>query len=98
MIVQILFWLLRIVPTLINAYSTLLVVYALMTWLPNAMASPLGQLLHRIVDPYLNVFRRLIPSVGMVSFSVLFGILFLRLVERGVIIVLGYLIGLALQF
>ncbi|MDE1547928.1 YggT family protein [Jeotgalibaca caeni] len=92
--VQILFWLLRIVPTIINAYSSLLVIYALMTWLPNAMTSPLGQFIARLVEPYLNVFRRLIPSFGMVSFSVLFAILFLRLVDYGAQVVLIFLIRL----
>lgn len=92
--VNILLWLLAIVPRLINAYSTLLIIYALMTWLPNAFASKFGQIIARLVEPYLNIFRRLIPSVGMVSFSVLFAILFLRLVEYGAQVVLIFLIRL----
>lgn len=93
---QILIWLLDVIPTVIDAYSTLLVVYALLTWLPNAYSSRFGQFVARLVEPYLNVFRRIIPSVGMVSFSVLFAILFLRLVEYGAQVILIYLLRLVL--
>lgn len=90
----IILWLIRTVPTLINAYSTLLVVYALMTWLPNAMTSGFGQLIARLVEPYLNFFHRLIPPMGMVSFSVIFALLFLRLVDYGARVVLVFLYNL----
>ena len=93
---RILIWLLDVVPTVINAYSTLLVIYALLTWLPNAPTSRFGQFVARLVEPYLNVFRRIIPSVGMVSFSVLFAILFLRLVEYGAQAILIFLLRLVL--
>ena len=92
--VTIILWLLKVVPMLINAYSSLLVIYALMTWLPNATSSPFGQIIARLVEPYLNVFRRLIPSIGMVSFSIIFAILFLRLVENGAVIFLMFLLKL----
>lgn len=93
---QILIWLLDVVPKVIDAYTTLLVIYALLTWLPNAYSSRFGQFVARLVEPYLNVFRRLIPPVGMVSFSVLFAVLFLRLVEYGAQVVLLYLLRLVL--
>ncbi|MGP6138867.1 MULTISPECIES: YggT family protein [unclassified Jeotgalibaca] len=93
---QIIIWLLDVIPTVIDAYTTLLFVYALLTWLPNGYNSRFGQFVARLVEPYLNVFRRLIPSVGMVSFSVLFAILFLRLVEYGAQAILIYLLRLVL--
>lgn len=95
--IQILLWLRQFVAWAFNAYSTLLVVYALMTWLPNAMSSSFGQLIARLVEPYLNFFRRIIPSIGMVSFSVLFAILFLRLVSYGADVVIVFLLRLLLR-
>ena len=92
--VTIILWLLKVIPMLINAYSTLLVAYALMTWLPNASNSQFGQIIARLVEPYLDIFRRLIPSVGMVSFSIIFAILFLRLVEYGAEVILIFLLRL----
>lgn len=92
--VRIILFLMDLVPRVINIYSGILAIYALMTWLPNALSSKFGQLITRIVEPYLSIFYRLIPSVGMVSFSVLFAILFLRLVNYGAYVVLLFLLQL----
>ncbi|XP_057475410.1 ylmG homolog protein 2, chloroplastic [Actinidia eriantha] len=47
----------------LNIYNTLLVVRLVLTWFPNsppAIVSPLSTL----CDPYLNIFRGLIPPLG----------------------------------
>ncbi|KAL5559542.1 hypothetical protein UlMin_035753 [Ulmus minor] len=47
----------------LNIYNTLLVVRLVLTWFPNsppAIVSPLST----ICDPYLNIFRGLIPPLG----------------------------------
>lgn len=91
---QLILGLMELVSTVINAYSMLLVIYALLTWFPNARSSGLFRIIGRLVEPYLNIFHRLIPPIGMISFSILFAILFLRLVERGAHIVLLFLLRL----
>ncbi|KAJ6816585.1 ylmG-like protein 2, chloroplastic-like [Iris pallida] len=47
----------------LNIYNTLLVVRLVLTWFPNsppAIVSPLST----ICDPYLNIFRGIIPPLG----------------------------------
>ncbi|KAL9687387.1 hypothetical protein QQ045_031788 [Rhodiola kirilowii] len=47
----------------LNIYNTILVVRLVLTWFPNAppaIVSPLSTL----CDPYLNIFRGLIPPLG----------------------------------
>lgn len=47
----------------LNIYNTLLIVRLVLTWFPNsppAIVSPLST----ICDPYLNIFRGLIPPLG----------------------------------
>ncbi|KAL8171119.1 hypothetical protein V2J09_022923 [Rumex salicifolius] len=47
----------------LNLYNTVLVVRLVLTWFPNAppaIVSPLSTL----CDPYLNIFRGLIPPLG----------------------------------
>ncbi|KAL0323696.1 UNVERIFIED_CONTAM: YlmGprotein 2, chloroplastic [Sesamum calycinum] len=47
----------------LNIYNTLLVVRLVLTWFPNAppaVVSPLSTL----CDPYLNIFRGIIPPLG----------------------------------
>ncbi|KAL8063121.1 hypothetical protein ABFX02_01G007200 [Erythranthe guttata] len=52
----------------LNIYNTLLVVRLVLTWFPNAppqVVSPLSTL----CDPYLNIFRGLIPPLGGLDLS-----------------------------
>ncbi|KAK8971201.1 hypothetical protein KSP40_PGU013539 [Platanthera guangdongensis] len=51
------------VSNFLNIYNTLLVVRLVLTWFPNsppAIVSPLSTL----CDPYLNIFRGIIPPLG----------------------------------
>lgn len=67
----------------LEIYSVLLVVYILMSWFPNAYQSKFGQFLSRICEPYLDVFRRIIPPLGMISISGIVALLVLQLADRG---------------
>ncbi len=70
-----------IVNTLFNAYALLLIVYALMSWFPTARTSTIGQWIHKLVYPYLQFFERF--RIGPVGFSVIIGLLVLRLAQSG---------------
>lgn len=71
---------------LLNVYEMLIVIYCLLTWLPNAYNSQLGRLLYKLVDPYLNVFR-VIPPIGGISFSPIIALFVLSLIKRGIIVI-----------
>lgn len=68
---------------IIDAYSLVLTVYALLSWFPQAYQSRLGQFISALSEPFVNYFRRI--RVGMFSFSVVFALLFLQFVRYGVI-------------
>ncbi len=70
---------------LLDAYQVLIVVWAIMSWIPSrpgsqteAFRSALGTL----VEPYVNIFRRVIPPVGGVDFSPILALLVLQIVEH----------------
>lgn len=67
----------------IQIYSYALIVYILMSWFPNARESAIGQFLGRICEPYLEVFRRFIPPIGMIDFSPIVGFIVLNLATAG---------------
>ena len=69
----------------LRLYQGLIVVAALMTWLPGASSSALGQVIRRFTQPYLSLFDRLIPSMGGLSFSAVAGVFVLELAQRGLI-------------
>jgi YggT family protein len=45
------------------------IVYALMSWFPSLVQSPLGQCIIAIIDPIVGVFRRFIPTIGIFDLS-----------------------------
>lgn len=73
---------------LIEAYETLIVIYALLTWFPGASQSKLGQWITKIVAPFLNIIDRIVPSIMGIGFSPLIAILLLELLSRVIIMVL----------
>lgn len=76
----------------VSGLTALLVVYAVLSWLPNA--SPmLSDLLGRLAEPLVRPLRRFIPLVGGVDLSPLAAIVLLQVAG----IVLGSLLGAAFR-
>lgn len=82
--------LLGIILTAVNIYSYLLIASILMSWLPNAKESSLGQMLSRVTDPYLDIFRKIIPPIGMIDFSPIVAIFALNLASNGLVVLFNY--------
>ncbi|MFS0782384.1 YggT family protein [Bacillus sp. 1P06AnD] len=73
----------NLVLTLVKIYSYALIVYIFMSWFPGARESVIGQFLGRICEPYLEVFRRFIPPIGMIDFSPIVAFIVLNLATLG---------------
>jgi YggT family protein len=67
----------------IQIYSWALIIYILMSWFPNARESSIGQFLAKICEPYLEPFRKIIPSIGMMDISPIVAFLVLNFASRG---------------
>lgn len=80
---------LSLVNKVFYIYSIVLVVYALMSWLPGARESGLGQFINRLARPYLDFFDQYIPSVGGISFNVIIAIFVLQFIRDGLIGILA---------
>ena len=64
----------------VSIYSTVLLVRVLLSWFPNLdWSNPLLETLSSITDPYLNVFRGLIPPIGGLDLSAIVAFLALNL-------------------
>ena len=79
----------------ISAFILLIVVYALMSWLPGAYQSRLGQFVGRIVNPFLSYFDRI--ALGPLGFGPVVAIVVLTLVQYGLYALEGMLINLMLS-
>ena len=79
---------------LIDAYQLILVVYFLMSWLPGAYQSKLGEILYRICEPYVGFFRRFVPPIDFISLAGIVALIALSLIQNGVIVLFNFLIRL----
>ncbi|WP_242257976.1 YggT family protein [Streptococcus thoraltensis] len=71
-----------ILARLVQVYSTLLVIYALLSWFPGAYQTKLGQILVAIVEPTLAPFRRLRLQFGGIDFTIVAVFFVLQLLLR----------------
>lgn len=68
-----------LVVSLLQFYSTLIIIYVLMSWFPvSGFIAEVQQVIGTIVDPYLGLFRRIIPPIGMIDISPIVAILVLN--------------------
>lgn len=68
--------------SLMNAYSTVIIVYVLMSWIPMnpaGIVADIYRVLGKICDPYLDLFKKLIPPIGgMVDVTPIIALLVLQ--------------------
>ena len=78
----------RLVQTLFNFYSFLVLAHCLLSWFPirsGGLMEDIGAVLQSIVGPYLNLFRRFLPPMGGIDWSPVLAILVLNLLENLII-------------
>ena len=72
----------------VDFYVGLIIVYILMSWLPSmpGIVGDLYQVLGRLCDPFLDIFRRIIPPIGgsgmAIDFSPVVAVLVLQIAAR----------------
>ena len=73
----------RFVSVFIVVYSLLIFAYVITSWirLPYALSS-LQKFLYDVCEPYLRIFRRILPPLGAVDLSPLVAVAVLYLVDR----------------
>jgi len=89
-----------LVRFLFEIYFWLLLIRIILSWFPVVPRSELSQsllnFLYEVTEPYLGLFRRILPMVSLggagIDFSPIVAIIVLRLIERAVLtlIVFGF--------
>lgn len=65
--------------TFLSIYSALLFIRILLSWFPNVnLMNPPFSILSQLTDPYLNIFRSIIPPLGGLDFSPILAIILLQ--------------------
>jgi len=80
--------LIRLVNTLFEVYSWLLLIRILLTWFPVDLYNPAVRFIARVTDPFLRLFRGILPPIGMLDLSPILAFIVLNLLRRLVVEVL----------
>jgi YggT family protein len=86
-----LFQLFHYIDLLTQIYYYMIIAYILLSWFPNARESFIGQLLAKLVEPYLAPFRRFIPALGPIDISPIVALIALNFVKTGIIAVIEFI-------
>lgn len=63
---------LQLVRNFFQVFELVLIIYALLSWFPNASESALAKMVQRIVEPFLSLFRKIPLQFGGLDFTVMF--------------------------
>ncbi|MEB3336661.1 MAG: YggT family protein [Leptolyngbyaceae bacterium] len=68
--------------TFLNIYFILLIIACLLTWFNVDWSNPIFSTLRQLTEPYLNLFRSLIPPMGGIDFSPMLAIFLMQFLAR----------------
>jgi YggT family protein len=80
---QLLFW-------VVNVYTIVLLIYAVLSWIPDLRFSALARFLATLVEPLLLPIRRVVPPMGGLDVAFLILILLLQFLVRPLLTNLTY--------
>lgn len=82
----------RVIEFAFNVYYYMIIIYILMSWLPQLRETSFGEMLGRLVEPYLQIFRRFIPPLGMIDISPIVALFALHFARIGLFSILSSLV------
>ena len=82
------FWVYKFVKYLFNFYEYSMVAYILTSWFPQIKNNFIVEFLEAICEPYLKIFRKIIPPFGMLDISPIAALVVLSVIENLIIALL----------
>ena len=77
--------LVQTLSTFLSIYTILLIIRILLSWFPNVdWYNPPFSVLGQLTDPYLNLFRSIIPPLGGIDISPILAFLLLSFLRQGI--------------
>jgi YggT family protein len=74
------------ISSFVSIYLVLLFIRILLSWFPQVdWFNPPFSILSQLTDPYLNIFRSIIPPLGGLDISAILAILLLQVVQSAVL-------------
>ena len=71
-----------------TAYYVLIFVRIILSWIKHNPYQPIFRFIYEITEPYLRIFRRIIPTIGVIDISpivALFALQFIKMMVFGLL-------------
>lgn len=78
-------WVLRFITYIFNFYEYAILAYILLSWFPKFRENFIGDFLKTICEPFLSLFRKIIPPIGVLDISPIVAFFVLGLLQRLII-------------
>ena len=82
------FWVYKFIIYLFNFYEYSMLAYILTSWFPQIKNNFIVEFLEAICEPYLKIFRKIIPPFGMLDISPIAALVVLSVIENLIIMIL----------
>ena len=82
------FWVYKFVKYLFSFYEYSMLAYILTSWFPQIKNNFIVEFLEAICEPYLKIFRKIIPPFGMLDISPIAALVVLSVIENLIIALL----------
>jgi YggT family protein len=83
--------LIRVVSVAFEVYSWILIIRILLSWIQHNPYQPIIRFIYEVTEPYLRIFRRVVPAYGGIDLSPIIAFFVLRIIEWIVIRILYYI-------
>lgn len=78
-----------LISALFKVYYFLIIAKIILSWLPVSQYNEWVRILNKLTEPYLDIFRKIIPPFGMIDFSPIAALIVLNIIENVVYRILG---------
>lgn len=75
-----------------QVYSWLLIIRIILSWVRHNPYQPIIKFIYEVTEPYLGLFRRIVPPMGMIDFSPIVALFVLQLIRQLVFTIIRYII------
>jgi YggT family protein len=81
-----------VLGALLNLYTLLVFVWVLFSWFDHSrgILNDIYTVLNTLVEPYVRIFRRFIPTMGGMDFSAFVALIVLQVVGQGLLRLLAF--------
>ncbi|MBM7617786.1 YggT family protein [Weissella uvarum] len=75
----------------LRAFEWIIIIWALMSWIPALRDSKVGQLITRLAEIVVGPIQRIVPPIGMIDFSPVIALILLQAAQYGVFSIMNAL-------